>query len=120
AAMTLWMRPGAPPAPSAAPPLPPVTAAPDMSPAPAPVAGTGPAPVPEQKEGSTVKTQPPEDPKQARRQKTSPGSDMRKALAVGCAIATGCTGPQVRPEPFTCPEGAQRTMREQLHWRNRD
>jgi serine/threonine-protein kinase len=119
AVVALWMLPGAPTPPSAAPPLPPVTAAPDMSPAPAPVVVTGPAPAPVQEEGSTVKTQPPDDPKQARRQKTSPGSDMRKAIALGCVIATGCTGPQVRPEPFTCPEGAQRAMRG-LHWNDGD
>jgi predicted Ser/Thr protein kinase len=119
AVVALWMLPGAPTHPRAAPTPPPVTAAPDMSPAPAPVAGTGPALAPEQKEGATVKTQPTEDPKQARRQKTPPGSGVSKALALGCALATGCTGPQVRPEPFTCPEGAQRAMRE-LHWNDGD
>jgi eukaryotic-like serine/threonine-protein kinase len=116
ALVTFWMRPGVPTLSSAAPPAPPVTAAPDMSPAPEPMPGRETAHVPQQEEGSPVKTQPPEETKQARRQKTSPGSDMRKALAVGCAIATGCTGAQVRPDPFTCPEGAQRAMREQLHW----
>ncbi|KFE72525.1 serine/threonine protein kinase [Hyalangium minutum] len=89
--------------------------APDMSPATAPGVGTEPVPVPEQKEGSTVKTPPPEDPKPARRQKPAPGSDLRKVVPLTCALAAGCTGPQVRPEPFTCPEGAVAT-RKQLRW----
>jgi predicted Ser/Thr protein kinase len=124
AVMALWGRSDAPKPPAA-----PLTAgtpspssvdssvppAPDMSPAPAPVVGTESASVPEQKEGSTVKTQPPEDPKQVRRQKAAPGSDLRKVVPIVCSLATGCTGPQVRPEPFTCPEGAVAT-RKQLHW----
>ncbi|KFE69183.1 serine/threonine protein kinase [Hyalangium minutum] len=116
ALVTLWMRSGVPTLSSAAPPAPPQTAAPDMSPAPEPMPGRETAYVPQEEEGSPVKTQPPEDPKQARRQKTSPGSDLRKALTVGCAIAAGCTGAQVRPDPFTCPEGAVAT-RKQLGWR---
>ena len=129
AVVALWGRPAAlePPAaphaagrplpPSAPPSVPPPMPAPDMSPpAPAPVVGTEPAPAPVQEEGSTVKTLPPEDPKQARRQKTPPGRDVSKALALGCAIATGCTGAQVRPEPFTCPDGTI-AARKQLSWR---
>jgi serine/threonine-protein kinase len=104
---------------SAVPSAPPPTVAPDMSPAaPAPVMGTGPAPI--QKEGSTVKTQPPEAPKQARtpRVPTSPPSaEVCKGLSFAAAIALGCTGVPVKPEPFTCPEGAQRAMRQQLRWR---
>jgi serine/threonine-protein kinase len=130
AAVTLWMRPAAlelpaaPPAadrpmpPSASPSVPP---APDMSPAPAPVVGTLPPPVPKQEEGSPVKTQPPEAPKEARSprergQKSSPSPDVCRGLTLAAAIAAGCTGVPVRPDPFTCPEGAQRAMREQLRW----
>jgi serine/threonine protein kinase len=122
AVVALWMRPGAPTLPSAAPTPPPVTAAPDMSPAPAPVAGTGPALAPERKEGATVKTQPTEAPEQSPTptgQKTSPGSAMRKVVPIVCSLAAGCTGVPVKPDPFTCPDGAQSAMRE-LHWSDRD
>lgn len=119
AAVALWFRPQTTESVSepivATSPTPPI-AAPDMSPfAPAPVVGTLPTPAPVPEEGSTVKTPPPEDPKQARRQKASPGSEMRKAVAVGCALAAGCTGVQLKPDPFTCPEGAVATRKE-LHW----
>jgi serine/threonine-protein kinase len=118
AALTLWMRPGAPTLPSAAPSVPPT---PDMSPAPAPVVGTLPPPVPEQKEGSPMKIQPPEAPKEARGprdrgQRSPPSADVCKGLTLAAAIAAGCTGVPVRPDPFTCPEGAQRAMHEQLRW----
>ncbi len=131
ALVTLWMRPGAPTLPSAAPPaagrpMPPsatpfVPPAPDMSPAPAPMVGTLPPPVPEQKEGSPVKTLPPEAPKQARSTrergpKSAPNADVCKGLSLAAALALGCPAVPVRPEPFTCPEGAVAT-RKQLHWR---
>jgi serine/threonine protein kinase len=134
AVVALWARPDAlepePPAaprvasgstpPSAAPSVPPVMTAPDMSsPAPAPVVGTLPATAPVQKEGSTVKAQRPEDPKQARPSrglKTPPSADVCKGLSLAAALALGCPGVPVKPEPFTCPEGAQRAMHEQLHW----
>jgi eukaryotic-like serine/threonine-protein kinase len=121
AAVTLWLRPGAPTLPSAAPPLPPVTAAPDMSLAPEPVPRNEPAHDPKQEEGSPVKTQPPEAPQQARSPrervlKPAPGSDLRKVVPIVCSLAAGCTGVPVKPDPFTCPEGARRAMREQLHW----
>ena len=122
AVVALWMRPGAfepPAAPASTAPL--VPPAPDMSPAPAPVVGTLPPPVSKQEEGSPVKTQPPEAPKQARGprergQKTPPSADVCKGLSLAAAVALGCTGAQVRPEPFTCPEGAVAT-RKQLRWR---
>jgi serine/threonine protein kinase len=118
AAVAIWPRPEALEPPSERPvasSVPPLTTAPAMSPpAPAPVVGTEPAPAAVQKEGPIMKTQPPEDPKHERRQK-APGPDIRQALALGCAIATGCTGAQVRPEPFTCPKGAIAT-RELLGW----
>lgn len=123
AVAALWILPGAPTLPSAEPPLPPVTAVlPDMSPAPAPVVVTGPALAPEHKEGATVKTEPTEAPKLTRTprgQKTAPSADVCKGLSLAAALALGCTGAQIRPEPFTCPEGAQRAMRE-LRWNDGD
>jgi serine/threonine-protein kinase len=129
-AMTLWTRPGVlePPAasPAAGSPLPPraapsVPPAPDMSPAPAPVVGTLPPPVSKQEEGSPMKTQPPKAPQPARSlherdQKTPLSADVCKGLSLAAAVALGCTGVPVRPEPFTCPEGAIAT-RKQLGWR---
>ena len=133
AVVAVWSFPGEVPAPhvaarpvpsSAAPSAPPMTAPPDMSP-PAPAllgdAGTSTAAV--QKEGSTVKTQPPEAPKQARigrRQKAPPLPDVCKALPLVAALAAGCPGVQVRPEPFECPSGATDVMREELRWRVND
>ena len=119
AAVALWLRPQTPESVAepivATSPTPPA-AAPDMSPlAPAPVVGTLPTPAPVSEEGSTVKTPPPEDPKEARRQKTSSGSDMRKVVPIVCSIAAGCTGVPVKPDAFTCPEGAV-ASRKQLHW----
>jgi hypothetical protein len=71
-----------------------------------------------------VKTQPPEAPKQARGprergQKTPPSADVCKGLSLAAAVALGCTGVPVRPEPFTCPEGAIET-RKQLRWGESD
>jgi serine/threonine-protein kinase len=131
--VALWGLPGKVPAPTAEPhvaarPVPPgvpstspKTASPDMS-APAPIvpgdAGPSPAAVPEK--GSTVKTQPPDEaPKQARTgrgQKSSPMPDVCKALPLVAALAAGCPGVQVRPEPFECPSGAVQAMREELRW----
>ncbi|KFE72229.1 serine/threonine protein kinase [Hyalangium minutum] len=122
-AVALWFRPQTPESVAepivATSPTPP-TAAPDMSPlAPAPMVGTVPTPAPVSEEGSTVKTPPPEDPKEARRQKTSSGSDMRKVVPIVCSLAAGCTGVPVKPDAFTCPEGSQRAM-EELHWTGRE
>ena len=132
AAVAFWSFPGKVPAPPPEPhvatrPVPPnppsaapKTVSPDMS-APAPIvpgdAGSSPAAV--QKEGSTVKTQRPETPKQARTgrgQKAPPLPDVCKALPLAAALAMGCPGVQVRPEPFECPAGAEQAMREQLRW----
>jgi hypothetical protein len=60
-------------------------------------------------EGSPVKTQPPEAPQQTRStrergQKPLPSADICKGLSLAAAVALGCTGVPVRPEPFTCPE----------------
>ena len=133
AAVALWGLSGTVPAPpvephvaprpvaSRAPSASPKTVSPDMS-APTPIvqgdAGPSPAAVPE--EGSTVKTQPPEAPKQARTgrgQKAPPMPDVCKALPLVAALAAGCPGVQVRPEPFECPSGAVQAMREELRWR---
>ena len=133
AAMVFWGLPGTVPAPPAemhvaarpmapgAPSASPKTVSPAMS-APAPIApgGAGPSPAAVQKEGSTVKTQPPEAPKQARTgrvQKAPPLPDMCKLLPLAAALAAGCTGVQVRPEPFDCPSGTLEVMREELGWR---
>ncbi len=110
--------------PSAAPSTPPPAVTPDMSPpSPAPVVGIGQALASEQKEGSTVKTPPPEAPKQARTpriQKTPPSANVCKTLLPAVAIAAGCTGVPVRPEPFTCPEGAVTAMRKELRWHHEE
>ena len=133
AVVALWGLPGKMPAPTAEPPVaarsdpptlpsePPKTVSPDMS-SPAPIApgDAGPSPAAVSEEGSTVKTQPPEAPKQARTgrgQKTPPMPDVCKALPLVAALAAGCPGVQVRPEPFECPSGAAQAMREELRWR---
>jgi len=132
AVVALWRIPREEPAPpaephvaertvlSSAPSAPPKTVSPDMS-APAPMVpgDAGPSPAAVQKEGSTVKTQPPEAPKQARTgrgQKAPPLPDVCKALPLVAALAAGCPGVQVRPEPFSCPSGALEAMREELGW----
>jgi serine/threonine protein kinase len=110
-------RPVAPSAPSALP----KTVSPDMSaPAPSVPRGAGSLPAAVQEEVSTVKTERPEAPKQARTgrgQKAPPMPDVCKALPLAAALAMGCPGVQVRPEPFECPAGAEQAMREQLRWR---
>ena len=66
-----------------------------------------------------MKTQRPEASKQARTgrgQKAPPMPDVCKALPLLAALAAGCPGVQVRPEPFDCPDGAWQAMREQLRW----
>ena len=132
AVVALWNIPREVPAPPAelhvaerpvlpsAPSSPPKTVSPDMS-APAPMVprDAGPSPAAVQKEGSTVKTHPPEAPKQARTgrgQKAPPLPDVCKALPLVAALAAGCPGVQVRPEPFSCPSGALEAMREELGW----
>ena len=109
------------PEPPTVPSEPPKTVSPDMS-SPTPIvqgdAGSSPAAVPE--EGSTVKTQPPEAPKQARTgrgQKAPLMPDVCKALPLLAALSAGCPSVQVRPEPFECPSGATEAMTDVLHWR---
>jgi hypothetical protein len=72
-----------------------------------------------QKEGSTVTTQKPEVPKQARTpraEKQPPSAAVCRTLAFFAAVAAGCTGVPIRPEPFECPERTQKVMRDQLGW----
>lgn len=130
AAAAFWFRPGASP-PQAllvlATPAPPGTArsspstplAPGMSPTgPASVSTPGPEIVAAPKEGSPVKTPSLEAPPQAatRMQKRTPGAVGCASLSLVAALAAGCPGSQIRPEAFTCPAGAERAMREELHW----
>ncbi|MDC0707482.1 protein kinase [Stigmatella sp. ncwal1] len=105
--------------PSAGPALPPVNSSPVSAPAPTHASGPLPAaPATAQKEGSPVKTQPPEAPTEARTPrglKTPPRLALCKALLPAAAIAAGCTGVPVRPESFECPPGAVEAM-ERLGW----
>lgn len=136
-ALALWAHRREAPVPSSVPPqvaMPPVAAtapsrspssieppeafAPAMSsPTPTPAADAVPA---VQKEGLPVKTQPPEAIAQkwaTREQKTPPSAATCKALLPAAALLAGCTGVPVRPEPFECPDGTVKTMKEQLHLR---
>lgn len=130
AALALSLSPGEEPTPAPAPSLSvapvPLTAGPmallesaaAMSPpAPARAVDRGPAvPADTQKEGSTVTTQKPEAPKQARpprAEKQPPSASVCRTLAFFAAVAAGCTGAPIRPEPFECPERTQRVMLEQ-------
>jgi eukaryotic-like serine/threonine-protein kinase len=89
------------------------------TPAPARAVDRGPAATADtQKEGSTVTTQKPEAPKQARTsraEKQPPSAAVCRTLAFLAAVAAGCTGLPVRPEPFECPERTQKVM-SQLGW----
>jgi len=108
-------RPVSPPTPS----TPPTTVAPDMS-APAPIVpgGAGPSSVAAQEEVSTVKTQRTEAPKEARTGRAARA--FKSTVSVGlplCAVlSAGCPSIQIRPEPFECPAGSERNMREKLRW----
>ncbi|WP_140793798.1 serine/threonine protein kinase [Myxococcus xanthus] len=108
------------------PPSPPYSApltssAPAMSPpSPPPVLLTGPVTA-APKEGSTVKTTPsPEVPPQGRqsrgRTKAAAAADCATMTLVA-ALAAGCPSAQIRPEAFTCPAGAEESMREDLRWK---
>jgi serine/threonine protein kinase len=69
-----------------------------------------------QKEGSTVTTQKLEAPKQARTlraEKQPPSAAVCKTLAFFAAVAAGCTGIPIRPEPFECPERTRKVMSAQ-------
>ncbi|QAT81816.1 serine/threonine protein kinase [Corallococcus coralloides] len=135
AAAAFWFRPGASPPqapPVLATPAPPGTArsspstppAPGMSTAgPAFVSTPGPEIVAAPKEGSPVKTPSLEAPspgRATRMQKRTPGAVGCASLSLVAALAAGCPGSQLRPEAFTCPAGAERAMREELHWEVRE
>jgi len=132
-ALSLWLGDVPTPAPASAPSLPvapvPLTAGPMAllgSPAalsttaPARAVDRGPAATADtQKEGSTVTTQKPEAPKQARTPRAAkqpPSAAVCRTLAFFAAVAAGCTGVPIRPEPFECPERTQKVMRDQLGW----
>jgi len=84
------------------------------TPAPARAVDRGPAATADtQKEGSTVTTQKPEAPKQARTsraEKQPPSAAVCRTLAFLAAVAAGCTGVPIRPEPFECPERTRKVM----------
>ncbi|NPC73423.1 hypothetical protein HPP05_27100 [Corallococcus exiguus] len=42
------------------------------------------------------------------------------SLSLVAALAAGCPGVQIRPESFTCPDGAEEAMEKQLHWSSSD
>ncbi|XXF74900.1 protein kinase [Myxococcaceae bacterium GXIMD 01537] len=112
-----------PPPPSAPHSSPLVTPAPGMSPTgPVLVDAPGPAIAAVQKEGSTVKTPPPEVSTEGRppprQKKTLMAAECAK-LSLVAALAAGCPGAQLRPEPFTCPDDTVRTMSKDLHWSGR-
>jgi serine/threonine protein kinase len=89
------------------------------TPAPARAVDRGPAATADtQKEGSTVTTQKPEAPKQARTlrvDKQPPSAAVCRTLAFLAAVAAGCTGVPIRPEPYQCPARTQKVM-EQMGW----
>jgi eukaryotic-like serine/threonine-protein kinase len=128
-ALSLWPGEVLTPVPSSAPrvalaPLPAIAgpmaqlgnAAAMSTPAPAQAVDRGPAATADtQKEGSTVTTQKQEAPKQARPprgEKHPPSVAKCKTLAFIAAVAAGCTGLPIRPEPFECPERAWKVMEE--------
>jgi predicted Ser/Thr protein kinase len=132
-ALSLWPGEVPTPAPSSAPsvavaPVPAVAGpmallgnvAAMSTPAPARAVDRGPAATADtQKEGSTVTTQKPEAPKQARTpraEKQPPSAAVCKTLAFLAAVAAGCTGAPIRPEPFECPARTEKVMRDQLGW----
>jgi hypothetical protein len=43
-----------------------------------------------------------------------------KTLTFLAAVAAGCTGVPIRPEPFECPERTQKVMSGQLGWEDGD
>jgi len=87
------------------------------TPAPARAVDRGPAAnAGTQKEGLTVTTQKPEAPKQTRSpraEKQPPSAAVCRTLAFLAAVAAGCTGVPIRPEPFECPERTRKVMSAQ-------
>jgi serine/threonine protein kinase len=108
------------PVPATAVPMAPLESAPAMSPSgPARASDRGPAATADtQKEGSTVTTQQPTAPKQARTpraDKQPPSAAVCKTLAFFAAVAAGCTGAPIRPEPYECPKRTEQVM-DQMGW----
>ncbi len=123
-AWLLWAQPPVPPSPRvrdmiiAAPILPSPRAA--LAPRPLPA----PAPSTAQKEGSTMnmtKLDAPPPGRASRPSKSLPTPGARrtpawcKSVALSLAMASGCTGAQLRPDPFECPPGARDAM-ARLGW----
>lgn len=122
------------------PPAFPVPEATATAPAPAgskPSQGPALAPAPDapaalEKKGSPVMTQKPDaplPPPTPRPQKPQRGAHTAEflgwcksfaILGTVTAVASGCPGAQVRPEPFQCPEGAWELMHEKWQWDNGD
>ncbi|SEN17237.1 Serine/threonine protein kinase [Stigmatella aurantiaca] len=118
-AVTFWLAPGDIPAPLPDHSAPPMISPPDMplqSPAPMvlpPATDAG------QKEGSTVKMTTPEVSPQGRPQRSQKRVSAAEcaAMSLVAALTAGCPGSQIRPEAFTCPDGAERAMEADLHWK---
>ncbi|RKH63225.1 serine/threonine protein kinase, partial [Corallococcus interemptor] len=88
-------------------------------PSPSPVTAPGPSIAVAPMEGSALKTRAPEVSSQGR----PPRMPKKAIAAIECAslslvaaLAAGCPGAQIRPESFTCPDGATEAMEKQLHW----
>ena len=104
---------------------PPAGSRPSQGPALAPAPD---APAALEKKGSTVMPQkpdaplPPPTPRPQKPQRAAHTAEFlgwcKSFAIVGTvtAVASGCPGAQVRPEPFQCPEGAWELMKEQWKW----
>jgi len=130
--MFLALRPAQEPQPT--PPAPGTAAVAPPSSSAGPAAPSSPAPAPtapaeaETKGPVSVTTQKPEAvkpsptasaPKQPRTAHTAAFLAWCKSFAIVgtvTAVASGCPGAQVRPEPFECPEGAWELMDEKWKW----
>ncbi|QSQ17168.1 serine/threonine protein kinase [Myxococcus landrumensis] len=88
------------------------------------VAQTGPESVAQvQKEGPMKNAPTTEVPLQGRqtrgRARTTAAAECATMTLVA-ALAAGCPGAQIRPESFTCPAGAEESMREDLRWEDNE
>ncbi|MBN9680827.1 MULTISPECIES: serine/threonine protein kinase [unclassified Corallococcus] len=96
------------------------TIPPAMSiPSPSRVTAPGPSIAVAPKEGSALKTRAPEVPTQGhppRMPKKAIAAMECASLSLVAALAAGCPGAQIRPESFSCPDGAKEAMEKQLHW----
>ncbi|MDC0712727.1 serine/threonine-protein kinase [Stigmatella sp. ncwal1] len=119
AAVTFWHVSGDAPSPILDHSAPPMTSPLDMS-----LPSLAPMVLPSatdagQKEGSTVKMPSPEVSIQGRptRVRNKVSATECAALSLVAALAAGCPSSQIRPESFTCPDGAESAMVNDLHWR---